>query len=328
MNGRGVAEAAVFRLCVRCALSGLPHRPLPQQAPGLTIEEALRRAGTASEAIRIRELAVQKSRLAVDEAAGRRLPHVDLAASASYLVQPPTGYTVAAGALGVLPIPPKPVPIPLQDFTIGAQPYDYFSVSATLVQPLFTWGKIRNAIDVAALLMDSAGVDLLAQRRDIQREVRRAYFSALLAQESEKVLRRIADAAAQIVVDRQTGLDEGSLTRETLLEARSRCAQVEARLIEAGQGRATALESLGILTGLDPSAISLATGFGHESASLDELSLRARAQATSTDVAASRTRQGLAEKKLAIEKGGAILHPDVSLGVSLSAYRPGKLLPC
>jgi outer membrane protein len=294
---------------------------LPQQGTGLTLEEAQRLARTSSEAIRIRELAVQKSRLAVDEARGKALPHVDLEASVSYLVSPPTGYTVAAGSQGAISVPALGVhtPIPLENFTIGAQPYDYLSIAATLSQPLFTWGKIRNAIDAAELQVDSAGTDLVTQRRDIEREVHRAYFSALLAQESAKVLRTIADAAAQVVADRQTALDQGSITREAVLEARSRQAQVEARLAEAVQSSATSLESLGILTGLNPTGISLATGFREEAAHLDEASLRMRAQAASTDVAASRTRQSQAQKKLAIEKGGAILHPDLALGVSLAA---------
>ena len=60
-----------------------------QQGQGLTIEQAQRLASTTSEAIRIRELAVQKSRLAVDEAAGKAWPHVDFDASGSYLVNPP-----------------------------------------------------------------------------------------------------------------------------------------------------------------------------------------------------------------------------------------------
>lgn len=313
----GGARGRAAIACTLFVALGAAVPAFPQDARGLTLEEASRLAQTSSEAIRIRELAVRKSRRAADEAAGKRLPHVDLSASASYLVQPPGGYTVNRGALGGPPT--LPFPVPLQDFTIGAQPYNYFSVSATLTQPLFTWGKIRNSIDAAALQVESAGTDLLAQRRDIGREVRRAYFSALLAQESEKVLRGIADAAAQVVADRQTGLAQGTLTREAVLEAQSRRAQIEARLAEAGQGRATALESLAVLTGLDPSALSLATGFRREAVSLDEPSLRARAQQASTDVAASRTRQGLAQKKLAIEKGGALLHPDVALGVSVAA---------
>jgi len=287
-----------------------------QDVQGLTIEEASRLAQSSSEAIRIRELAVQKSRLAVDEAASQALPHVDMQASTSYLVNPPIGYTVTAGTLGGPPL--IPFKLPLQDITIGSQLHDYFSVGASLSQPLFAWGKIRNAIDAAALQVDAAGTDLVSQRRDIERAVRRAYFGALLAGESEKVLRRIAESAAQIAADRQTALDQGSITRESVLEAQARRAQIEARHTEAEQSRATALENLGALTGLDPSAIVLGSDFGDETPLLDEQSLRGRAHDASADIAASRTRQGQAQKKLDIEKGGALLHPDVSLGLAFS----------
>ena len=211
-----------------------------------------------------------------------------------------------------------PYNLPQQDFTIGSQLHDYFSVGASLSQPLFTWGKIRGAIDAAALQVDAAATDLVAQRRDIVRAVHRAYFSALLAGESEKVLRRIAMSAALVAADRQTALDQGSITRESVLEAQARRAQIDARLVEAGQSKASAIENLGVLTGIDPAGIALATGFSGDLPPVDEESLRSRARDASADIAASRTRQGQAQKKLAIEKGGSLLHPDVSLGLAFS----------
>jgi outer membrane protein len=319
MRPRGARHGACIALA-GIALAVAPGALAAQGVKNLTIEQASHLALSSAEAIRIRVLAVQKSRLALDEAGGRAWPHVDLQVSSSYLVNPPTGYTVKAGALGAIDIPALGVhtPIPLQDFNIGAQLHDYFSVSATLSQPLFTWGKIRNAIDAAALQVEAAGTDLVSQRRDMERDVRRAYFSAVLAGESEKVLRRIVESAAQIVADRQTALDQGSITRESVLEAQARRAQIEARRIEAEQSTATALESLSVLTGLDPSAIELASGFDDAAPSLDEQSLSVKAHDASPDIAASRTRQSLAQKKLAIERGGSLLRPDVSLGMSFS----------
>jgi outer membrane protein len=309
---QGLRRLACMLAVLFCAASPA----LPQQAQGLTLDEARRLAQASSDAIRIRELAVQRSRLAMDEAAGKAWPHVDFQVAGSYLLNPPTGYTVTKGQLAGPPT--APFQIPDRDFNIAAQLHNYFSFAATVSQPLFTWGKIRNAIDAAALQVDSAGTDLVMQRRDIEREVRRAYSSALLAQESAKVLRRIADSAAQVVADRQSALDQGSLTREAVLEASSRRAELDARLAEAVQGNATALESLGILTGLDPAAIELATPFEGSARPVDESTLRARALDASTDVAASQTRQSLAQKKLAIERGGSVLRPDVSLGVSFA----------
>ena len=191
----------------------------------LTIGQAYDLSRSASEAVSLKQLALQKSRLAVNEAASRLWPHIDLEASASYLVNPPTGYTVKAGALGTIaPTIPagsplhNPVAIPLgtftlpeNDFTIGAQLHNYFAASATLSQPLFTWGKIKNAIDLASLQVDAAGNDLAAQKRDIDREVHRAYFGALLAQDSLAVLQRIRDSAAATAADRQTALDQGTI---------------------------------------------------------------------------------------------------------------------
>jgi outer membrane protein len=309
----------VGAIAVATALLGMVSAPPPPvSAEGLTIEGALQLAGSSSEAIRIGDLAVTKARLAREEAASRSWPHVDLQASAAYLVNPPTGYTVEAGALGVLP-PPLSVPVPTEDFSIGAQPYDYVSIAATLSQPLFTWGKIRNAVDAAALDVDSARNELSAQRRNIAREVRRSYYSALLARESLPVLRELAEAASRIVADRQAALDEGTGTREAVLEARSREVQIDSRRIEAEQTLSTALESLGVLTGLDPSAIRLDSGFPPASPALDEGLLEARAEAASTDLASSRLKQKQAQKALDLERGGALLRPDVSLGLSLSA---------
>jgi outer membrane protein len=302
-------------LCV--ALPGV------SQSAGLTLEDAYTLARKGSEAVRVKELAVQKSRLAQEEAGSRAWPHIDLQASASYLANPPQGYTVPKGSLGAIPYPDPPaqpvtsILLPPEDLIIGAQQHNYFTATASLSQPLFTWGKIRNAIDLAALAVDAAGTDLLAQQRDIDRDVHRAYFGALLARDSETVLKRIRDTAAEIAADRQKSFDQGTINRETVLEARANLASIEARLAEAGQGKATALESLGMLTGREPKAEDLATGFRAQLPLLDEQSLREKARASSPALAASRTRMSQARKKLAVEEGGSLFRPDVSLGLRL-----------
>jgi len=298
----------------------------PAQQRDLTLDDALSLARRSSEAVRISQLSVEKSRLAVSEARGRMLPHVDLQASASYLVNPPPGYTVAAGALGSPVIPPNALgpgspaiplgPIPQSPFNVGAALHDYFTLSAALTQPLFTWGKIRNAIDVASLQADASATELSARLRSIDREVRRAYDALILARESQKVLRRITDTAADIVADRQKSLNDGTTNREAVLEVAANLASLRARLTEAEQSESSARESLGMLTGLDPALINPVTGFSSALPALEDQAVIARAVGGSTDLAGARSRSEQARRKLAIEQGGAILHPDVSLGVS------------
>jgi outer membrane protein TolC len=307
--------------------TGLPAAALP--SGGLTLDLAYQLAAKSSEAIRIKELGLQKTRLAIGEAASRALPHVDVQASASYLVSPPQGYIIDAGALGTFTptIPANPVThapaiplgtlsIPPNQVIIGATLHNYFSLNASLSQPLFTWGKIKNAIDLATLLADGSASELIAQQRDIERQVHQAYFGALLAQDSEAVLQRLRNTADDMVADRQNAFDQGTINREAVLDAQSSLATIEEKLVEAHQSKETALESLGILTGLSGSDITLATDFRTDFPALDEQALQAKAFAASTDLAATRTQMSQAQKKLAIEKGGQILMPDVSLGLT------------
>jgi len=297
------------------------------QSSPLTLDEALALARRSSEAVRLSQLAVEKSQDALGEARGKALPHVDLEASASYLINPPPGYTVAAGALGTLTIPANglfpgspAVPlgaIPPSPFNVGASLHNYFSLAATLNQPLFTWGKIKNAIDLASLQTDAAGTDMSARQRDVDWQVRKSYFSALLARRSQETLRRMRDTALVIVSDRQKGFDEGTINRESLLEVKATLASLEAKLTEAAQSESTALADLAVLTGQETDGADLATDFRAALPALDEQALLARALQGSPDMSEARTRIEQARRKLSIEQGGAILHPDVSFGVSL-----------
>jgi len=72
----------------------------------LSLEEALALSEDNAEALRIRELAVEKNRLRVNEARAKTLPRVTLEASGSYLANPPEGITVKAGELGSFTLPP------------------------------------------------------------------------------------------------------------------------------------------------------------------------------------------------------------------------------
>ncbi len=312
-NGRRAALIFTALLCGALPLAG--------QSSGLTLDQAQELAARGSEAIRLKELALQKSRSAITEAASRAWPHVDFQASASYLTNPPQGYTVTKGEFGAINIgAPFNVhtPLPTSDLTIGAQLHNYFAATATVSQPLFTWGKISNAIDLSSLQSDAAGTDLVAQRRDIAREVSRAYYGARLAHQSQAVLEGMRDTAMLIVEERQKSFDQGSTNREPVLDAQATLAAIQAQLSGAEQGEATARETLGILTGVDASTVGLDGGFRASLPGLDEARLQGQALQGSTDVTTSRTRITQAQKKLAIERGGSILLPDVSFGASFS----------
>jgi outer membrane protein TolC len=314
-----------------CLFLFLPSFPALPQEVELSLEQACALASVNAEAIRAKELSLSKSRLSISEAQSRAWPHLDVQASASYLFNPPGGYTVSAGELGSIspaipayalgtnqnPIPLGTFSIPPKDFSIGSQEHNYFSFALNFIQPLFTWGKISNAIELASLQADAAGAELLIQRRDINREVHRAYFGALLAERSEKVLRNIRDIAAEVLADRRKALEEGSITAAAVLETSASLAALESKLIQAGENARTARESLGMLAGLDAAKTSLSTDFRSLPDEIDEEILRQKAQKESAELAAARVRLLQARKKLAIEQGSASFRPDLVLSMSL-----------
>ncbi|HUI70177.1 MAG TPA: hypothetical protein VL354_06620, partial [Spirochaetia bacterium] len=115
MSSRG-RKACTILILVAQAIS------VRAQSTPLTLDQALALARKSSEAIRLSQLALEKSQAVLGEARGKAFPHVDLQASGSYLFSPPPGYTVAAGALGSLTIPPNALYVGSPAVPLGAIP--------------------------------------------------------------------------------------------------------------------------------------------------------------------------------------------------------------
>ena len=245
-------------------------------------------------------------------------------ASASYLVNPPPGYTVLAGSLGIINIPAFGVHMPMlvQDFNVGAQLHNYFSFAATVSQPLFTWGKIRNAIDAAALQVDSAGSDLLAQRRTSS--------GKCAVHTTAPSLPVVGDGAAG---DRRGGSTGGGRPpgrsgpghphQGAVLEAAARLRTGGCTAHGGRPGKATALESLGILTGMDPAVIVLATGFQDPPGPVDEDVLN-RARRVHGTSPRPRTRQAR-RRRSSLREGRSRSCARILPGCEGGRVRPGGL---
>jgi outer membrane protein TolC len=277
-------------------------------------------ARESSEAVRIRALAAAKAGDRLAQARARAFPSVSLEASGSWLANPPEGITVKAGELGTIPLPAPPFSMPLPSTDIVFVPdaeHAYFKADLSLNQPLFTWGKIAAAIAISERELAAAGAELAGQRRDTARQAHAAYFGALLAEKSLDLLSGMRAAARAVLEDRQRAFAEGASVRQDVLQAEAALASVEAKLVEAEESRATALEGLSLLIGVPAGDIRLASGFRETLPAFDEQALKSAAAGSSPELLALRERAGAAREKVALEKGGAMLLPDFSLAVAL-----------
>ena len=300
----------------------------------LEIGHAQELAAKGSDEVRARDAAAEAAMRAVDAARANFFPKLSASVSGMYLVNPPKGVTVDAGSLGNLPLwvpatatPSQPYSGPFIQYPISLPSENwavvkdakstYFKGALTFTQPLVTWGKIRAAVDLASLEAKVAAIGSRGASLDAQRSVNRAYFSALLSREGAGILGELRAMAASILEDRKSAMDEGFATMEGVLSSTADLAALDTRIVQAREGEASAMEALGLLTGLDSGAILLVSPFRTSLPPLSEPDLRDQSLASSTDVDLSRARLSQARRKLDLERGSSLFLPDVALFASL-----------
>jgi outer membrane protein TolC len=313
----------------------------------LSIGEALDLARANSDAVKAREAALGSARS--DEAATKAafLPKVGASISGAYLVNPPTGITIDKGSIAEstmwAPIPQNLAPgyystaggttqysgplvpgtasFPSSDIVVVKDAeHSYFKGNLSFTQPLFAWGKIKSAVDIAGLEVQIAIANRDGARLDAARAANRAYYSAKLALDSAAILAELRSLAGAIVADRAAAVAEGMVPSERLLSARSDLAQIEARIVEAGEAGSSALLGLEALTGLPfDSAIRPSSDYRGRLPAFAEADLVEKAGAASTDAIVAGARLTEAGSKIDLEKGGTLFKPDLAFFASLDA---------
>jgi outer membrane protein len=309
--------------CLWLALC-LPGAQAPLGAETLSFESALELALRQSPVLELERSAVRRAELSLGEARARLGPELSVSASASYLTNPPEGVTVTAGELGSFTVPaippalPTTVSIPEQDITfLEPARSTQFQLGLKLSQPLFAWGKLSGAAQLAGLDVELARVRLQQRQRQLRRELEKHYFSALLARESLAPLQRMAEALEEIRADQARSVELGASTELSLLAIESRQAAARSRLLEAQAGYRSALEGLAFYTGLEPGQIELGSWFREELPAVTEQELAGRAESGSPELAEAALQLQQARRGVALARGGAAPRPDLALSVAM-----------
>ncbi len=127
-----------------------------------------------------------------------------------------------------------------------------YNLSAELTQPLFTWGKVGAALDLARTAVEVAEAQISTVRLDTAAEAAEAYFQlarAVSAAEALEVQRRTRTAALQVVEAR---FELGDATRLELLRSKASSAALEPEFarsngaVEVARSRLRRVLGLGI----------------------------------------------------------------------------------
>ncbi len=312
---------SAFVIVISVLLIAAPPHARAGDSRTLTVEEALRLAESASGDLERARIAVDQAREDLTIARSRRLPQVTGRATASYLANPPDGMAIEAGELGTIPDPAGGLPVGVPDSRIEVVPdaeSTFFSISSSLRQALFTWGKISEGIEAAHAERDAVTAELIGERADIARNTREAYYSALLAVRTVETLRSAEELVEQIVADREEAYEAGARTWEEVLQMRSEASAVRRQRVAAEQGERSARRALALLTGIETDTITLESEF-RESAEPDSLPTAVdEAVAFSPDLRALQHRTRAAERALTIaERTDRLRYPDFALILDL-----------
>jgi len=217
--------------------------PAPAPAPlTLDLSGALSRARNENAMLRAAKARVDERRGLITSTRADALPQLTLvgdftrARDVSILN---SGFADSAAAFGISPTS-----------LVGAR--SIYTGQANLTQPLFYWGKLGTAVDIAKMGEKEAALAYTTTELDVLHGVAKAYLGVLSAQAEQEVIESRRATAEQFVSDVKSKLESQTATELDRLRAESELLAVIPEALQADAQVKRALEVLNGQLGLDP----------------------------------------------------------------------------
>lgn len=144
------------------------------------------------------------------------------------------------------------VTLPPFDTSALAAPRNYYTTSATVSQPLFYWGKLGTAIEVAKMGEMEATYGFTTAELEILHGVAKAYLAVLSTQAELEVVESRQRTAERFLSDVKSKLEAQTATELDRLRAESEYLAVVPESLQAKANHQRAMEVLNGQLGLDP----------------------------------------------------------------------------
>lgn len=267
---RYLLHAARFAAVATIALaapSAAQAPPAPTDTIRLSLSEAVGRAVSQSEEVRLARSQVDLARTQVRGARSAALPQLDAnfaytrtfaspfqvstpALPDSLRFEPDTNAsleervrylerrvpTAGLGGLGAL----------FGDLPFGQENAYSFTFSGS--QPLYSGGRVGAALDIAESFEEAARFTLREELAEIELQIRSAYFRARLAQELETIAAAAVQQAERFLSEEQLRLRAGTASELEVLRAEVALENLRPQVIQARNAAALALLELKRLT--------------------------------------------------------------------------------
>lgn len=307
-NSRGALLIAL--LAAAAALS--PALAGAAEPEKLTLEDSIVLALANNPAVKAVQAEKDSAFWKVNQARARTGFNLSYSFARARTDEPPSWYNNTTTGY---PISFYPLSVNRIEYPAWTETYDVYRHQLLLTYPLYTGGKIENAVRLAKHGETAAGQAVAAVRQQLTAEVTTAYFNVLQT-------RNLAEVAAQAVGDLEAHLrnvqnhyDAGTVALSDVLQTEVRLANVRNNLIKARNVHQLARYKFNKTVGLSlHNAATLADDLNFEPSQPTVDDSVAAALAKRPEMTQARLRLAMAEDKLKIAHSGNL--PTVALVAS------------
>ncbi len=280
----------------------------------LTLEQAIAIALEQNRELEAADARLGAAAAGFEEARAERLPRLDLAAAVQRTDNPALVFSNLLGQESFA----------AENFALDRlnqpDPLSNWQTRLTVTQPLWTGGRIGNAIGGAELQRDAADSGREATRQRVIHAVIAAYTAAVLADHELDVAREsLATASAHVDWVRDLW-QSGLVVESDVLQAEVRVSEIEELLIRAESGVEISRAALNLELGRDlgtPMALPADVELDSPAADLELDALVAAARDRRPDLRAARQLTGAAGRRVDLERAGR--RPEIGLEASWEA---------
>jgi len=226
--------------------------PTPGAALSLDLSGALSRARNENPMLRASKARVDERRGLITSTRADALPQLTLVSDFTRVRDVSILNSSFAGSLSTFGLTP--------DSLVGTQ--SIYTNQANLTQPLYYWGKLGTAIDIARMGEKEASFSFTTSELDVLHGVAKAYLAVLSAQAEQEVIETRRMTAEQFVSDVKARLEAQTATELDRLRAESELLAVIPDSLQADAQVKRAMEVLNGQLGLDPRTPIVLEGLG------------------------------------------------------------------
>jgi outer membrane protein TolC len=253
----------------------------------------------------------------VKEARSKGAPALSFESTLNYMTNPDT-LTVEAGALGTMPPAVGSLPMPSEDTVFDMSGNAYYDFKLILDQPVFTWGKIYNAVQATREGAGAAHIDTMKMRERLYTEIQLNCQTLHYLKEIELALSKQSETTERLLAITEDSFNNGMILQTEYLDSRIKSREAKLKRNTISRQIDQIVLNLTYLTGRELTPVMIATRDLPEAIEESWQEILKEALVNNKDLAMMRHNIRAEEYKSRIGKGTYYFKPDLAFHMELS----------